>query len=72
MPPINLKNSNETSITEQKKKLSFDMKRIGTATKFSKLQQNVLAENMDVRLKYFNSIMQFIPVLTNFFKVKKI
>lgn len=61
MPPIN-KDSNRENY-KQEKKLSFDMKRISTATKFSKLQQAILTENKDVRLKYLNSIMEFVPVI---------
>lgn len=68
MPPIRKKEEQNNLETPKQvqSKLSVDFKRIGTATKLSRLQKSIISENKDVRMKYLNSIMIYIPVINHF------
>lgn len=63
MPPIQSKEINNRSIeNNHENNTQSEMKRLGTATKFSRLQQSIIKENNQIRLKYLNSIMNYLPV----------
>ncbi len=66
MPPIQSKEnslSNENRITNNTRP---EIRRLGTATKFSRLQQSIITENNEIRLKHLNSIMSYLPVRYQF------
>jgi hypothetical protein len=62
MPSIQSKENNVSTEKRITSNTLTETKRIGTATKFSRLQQSIITENNEIRLKYLNSIMNYLPV----------